>query len=153
MTDARCGIEGVLAREGVWVSTTAGVSMWPMLRDRRDTIVVKPPQGRLRRFDVALYRRDGSYVLHRVVEVLPDAYVIRGDNCLADEVVPAERVVGVLTGFFRGSRAVDMQSATYRLYARLWCALHPLRRQWKRVRAAVARAVRGARASKTGRRL
>lgn len=31
-------IEGVLARDGVWVSTTAGTSMWPMLRDRRDTV-------------------------------------------------------------------------------------------------------------------
>lgn len=34
-------IEGVLARDGVWVSTTAGTSMWPMLRDRRDTVVVR----------------------------------------------------------------------------------------------------------------
>lgn len=35
-------IEGVLARDGVWVSTTAGTSMWPMLRDCRDTVVVRP---------------------------------------------------------------------------------------------------------------
>ena len=37
--NASCGIDAVLACDGVWVSTTAGVSMWPMLRDRRDTIV------------------------------------------------------------------------------------------------------------------
>lgn len=37
-------IEGVLARDGVWVSTTAGTSMWPMLRDRRDTVVVRPAE-------------------------------------------------------------------------------------------------------------
>ena len=36
--------EGVLARDGVWVSTTAGTSMWPMLRDRRDTVVVRPAE-------------------------------------------------------------------------------------------------------------
>lgn len=37
-------IEGVLARDGVWVSTTAGTSMWPMLRDRRDTVGVRPAE-------------------------------------------------------------------------------------------------------------
>lgn len=37
-------IEGVLARDGVWVSTTAGTSMWPMLRDRRDAVVVRPAE-------------------------------------------------------------------------------------------------------------
>lgn len=40
-------IEGVLARDGVWVSTTAGTSMWPMLRDRRDTVVVRPAEALL----------------------------------------------------------------------------------------------------------
>ena len=34
-------IEQVLETEGVFVSTTVGTSMYPMLRNRRDTIVVK----------------------------------------------------------------------------------------------------------------
>ena len=59
--DASCGIDTVLARDGVWVSTTAGVSMWPMLRNRRDTIVVRPFEGRLRPLDVALYRRGDKH--------------------------------------------------------------------------------------------
>ena len=49
------GIEDVLAREGVYVGTTAGVSMWPLLRHRRDTVVVEPCAGRLRVHDVPLY--------------------------------------------------------------------------------------------------
>ena len=36
-TDARLSIEDVLAGGGPWVSTTAGTSMWPMLRDRQDS--------------------------------------------------------------------------------------------------------------------
>ena len=46
-------IAEVLEREGVYVGVTSGVSMWPMIRDRCDTVVVRPPCGRLRRFDVA----------------------------------------------------------------------------------------------------
>ena len=56
------GIEDVLAREGVYVGTTAGVSMWPLLRHRRDTVVVEPCAGRLRVHDVPLYRRGDAYV-------------------------------------------------------------------------------------------
>lgn len=137
-------IEDVLAREGVFVSTTAGVSMWPMLRDRMDTVIVEPPSGRLRLHDVPLYRRGDAYVLHRVVEVLSDSYVICGDNCLQKERgVIDDQVVGVLAGFYRGERPVDMDGAAYRAYVRAWCALYPVRRAWKLARARVARAVRG----------
>ena len=71
-------IEQVLEREGVYVATISGVSMYPMLRNRRDTIVVTPCKGRLEKYDVPLYRVGKKYVLHRILEVRPDSYVIRG---------------------------------------------------------------------------
>ena len=94
-------IEDALATQGMYVGTTVGVSMRPMLRNRRDTIIVEPLRGRrLRRFEVPLYRRGSAYVLHRCVEVHPDSYTMLGDNCLNKEQnIPDERVVGVLTGF------------------------------------------------------
>ena len=43
------------------VSTTVGDSMEPMLRNRRDTIIIEPVHGRLKRYDLPLYRRpDGK---------------------------------------------------------------------------------------------
>ena len=118
--EGACRIEDVLAREGAYVATTAGVSMRPMLRDRRDTVVIEPCAGRLAKYDVPLYRRGDDYVLHRVVDVLPDSYVICGDNCVElERGVTDEQVVGVLAGFYRGERRVRMGRAAYRLYARL----------------------------------
>lgn len=119
-------IAEVLEREGVYVGVTSGVSMWPMIRDRCDTVVVRPPCGRLRRFDVALYKRDDRYVLHRVVEVLADSYVICGDNCIGREhdITDAD-VLGVLTGFYRGETQVNMQGTGYRCYVRAWCGAYP----------------------------
>ena len=35
----------------------AGISMWPMLRNRHDVMMVVPTISELRRYDVALYRR------------------------------------------------------------------------------------------------
>ena len=122
-------IESILKSDGVFISTTSGVSMYPMLRDRRDTIIVTRPKERLKKFDVALYKRGESYVLHRVIKVLPDSYIIRGDNCLAKEygITDAE-VLGVLSGFYRGckKKEVNLQGVTYKLYSRLIVALHPL---------------------------
>lgn len=143
-------IEDVLASEGVFVSTSAGVSMWPMLRNRRDTVVIRPvsPGQRLRRFDVPLYRRGDDYVLHRIIDVRPGSYVIRGDNCLQKEHVADDRVIGVLCKFFRDGKHVSLSSPAYRAYVRVWHALFPLRACWKRTRARLARVVRAARISR-----
>ena len=46
-----------------------GVSMLPLLRQGRDAVVLSPLPERLRKYDVVLYRRrNGQYVLHRIVE-------------------------------------------------------------------------------------
>lgn len=122
-------IEEVIKEQGMLVCTTAGTSMYPMLRDRRDTIIVKPYEGRLKKYDVPLYKCGTRYILHRIVEVRPDSYVICGDNCERKEYgITDEQILGVLTGFYRGSKLVDMNNWQYKLYARIACAAFPLRR-------------------------
>ena len=122
-------IEEVIKEQGMLVCTTAGTSMYPMLRNRRDTIIVKPYEGRLKKYDVPLYKCGTRYILHRIVEVRPDSYVICGDNCERKEYgITDEQILGVLTGFYRGSKLVNMDSWQYKLYARIACAAYPLRR-------------------------
>ena len=136
--DDKLHIEDVLEKEGYHVSTTSGFSMWPMLRDRRDTIILSPVEGRLNKFDVPLYRRDEKYVLHRIIEVREDEYIICGDNCIQKEHVKDEQVIAVLTGFYRGDRQIGLNSRGYRLYVRLWCGIYPLRVFFKKVRGKLA---------------
>lgn len=140
-------VEHVLAQGGPLVSTTVGVSMWPMLRNRRDTIVVWPlPAGeRLRVGDVALYRVEDRYVLHRVVAVEPGWYRIRGDNCLTTEHVRDEQVLGRLGEFYRAGRRVSCESPAYARYWRAWLALWPVRRPLKRLRRVLGRVRRALR--------
>lgn len=112
----------------MYVGTVTGNSMYPMLRSRRDTIVVRPCAGRLGRYDVALYKRGEKYVLHRVLEVRQDDYVIRGDNCLAKEYgITDGDVLGVLTAFHRDEHPVSLESIWYKLYVRIWCRAVPIR--------------------------
>ncbi len=94
-------IDEVLIHQGKYIGPTVGVSMLPMLKTRRDTIIVLAKTERLRPLDVALYKRGDAYILHRVLEVTPTGYIIRGDNCYVDEIVPEKDVIGVLTEFYR----------------------------------------------------
>ena len=122
-------IEEVLETEGVLVSTTVGTSMYPMLRNRKDTIVVKPCQGRLKKYDVALYKCGASYVLHRVLEVLPDSYIIRGDNCDAKEYgIKDAQILGVLVECYRGEKLLNLQGWPYKFYVRTHLMMFPI---WK----------------------
>ena len=59
-------IEEVLVERGAYIGPTVGVSMLPMLKNRRDTIVVKPKTERLKPLDVALYKRGDAYIFHRL---------------------------------------------------------------------------------------
>ena len=100
----RYKIEEVLKEKGVYVGPTVGVSMLPMLKNRRDTIIVRPKTERLQPLDVALYKRGNDYVLHRVLSLTETGYIIRGDNCYSDENVPESAVIGVLTEFYRKNK-------------------------------------------------
>ena len=53
--------EEILATQGRLIYKTKGVSMLPMLRQDRDLVHIVPPAGRLKKYDVAFYRRiDGN---------------------------------------------------------------------------------------------
>ena len=138
-------IEDVLASEGFYMGPPVGVSMWPMLRNRHDVMMVVPAECELRRYDVALYRRGEKYVLHRVVghygKGSEKGYVICGDNCVMLEYIPREDVLGVLRGFYRDGRHIDCETSRgYHAYSKLWVALFPARKVCKGTNAAVRRA-------------
>ena len=128
-------IEEVLEQQGIYVSTTVGTSMYPLLRSRCDTIVIRPVTGRLNKYDVPLYRRGSDYVLHRIVKVTKTGYVICGDNCLHREYgITDAQIVGVLSGIVRGEKGIDLQGWKYRWYCRIWVGIYPLRYAAKRVK-------------------
>ena len=134
--------EEILARDGILVYKTRGVSMRPMLRQNRDLVTVRVPSSRLKRFDVALYRRGDDHVLHRVIKVRDGHYLIRGDNTFKLENVPDGAVIGVLTGFVRKGKEHSVTERGYRAYVRIWNGIYPLRSLFARLRCLASRAAR-----------
>ena len=73
--------EEILEKDGRVITHVVGGSMLPLLHDRESIVIVEdvnrvPP----RRGDVVLYRMSGRYILHRVLRIEREEYVIRGDN-------------------------------------------------------------------------
>lgn len=121
-------IEQILADKGTYIGPTVGISMLPMLKNRRDTIVVKAKSERLAPLDVALYKRGDAYILHRVLEVKEKGYIIRGDNCYSDENVPEESVIGVLKEFFRKNKHFYCTDEKYLKYVKRRLKTYKIRR-------------------------
>ena len=135
-------IEDILKKNGFFACTTVGVSMYPMLRNRRDSIIVVPVEGRLKKYDVPLYRRGNDYVLHRIIHVKDNGYVIRGDNCFGDEFVLDDQIIGVLDSFYRGKRLIKTDHLCYIIYYRFWCLIYPIRSCLMKIRWCLGRMIR-----------
>ena len=102
--------------------------MRPLFRTNRDMVILKRPEAEPRKFDVVLYKvSSGRYVLHRIVKVTSDKFIIRGDNTFTLEYVPKDEVLGVLTEFNRKGKRVSADNKLYVLYSRFWNLIYPLR--------------------------
>ena len=112
-------IEEYLAENGTLTYTNVGFSMWPLLREGRDMFTLRKKEcERCKRGDVVLYRRPpNQYVLHRVIEVRENDYVILGDNCIAKEygIIDAD-ILGVMMGFIRSGHEHSVDGWGYRVY-------------------------------------
>ena len=138
-------IERAIADSGRYVSTTCGSSMKPMLRDRRDTVVICKQNGRAKKYDVILYRTDDGCVLHRVVKVLPDSYVTCGDNRIVlEKGIEDKSILGVLTEVYRGEKRVRLDGLGYWAYSRYIVATFYPRRFFRLFRSFLSKTVKKA---------
>lgn len=148
MSSGTMTFEEEIERHGRLVYTNVGDSMMPMLREKKDLLIVEKPQGRLKKYDVPLYKRDsGQYVLHRILKIRKKDYVLCGDNRYRREYGITDRhIIGVLTAFVRDGKEIPVTDGRYRRYVHLWCDFfylraailwcrarwYRMRRKWKR---------------------
>ena len=128
-------LEEYLDIHGTLTYANVGVSMLPLLRQGKDLFVVKKKgPGRCSVGDVVLYRRPpDQYVLHRIVEVRPEDYVILGDNCINREYgITDGDILGVMTEYVRGGKTHSVTENGYKMYSALWMGTAGLRILTKR---------------------
>ena len=124
-----CSIEKMIKEQGYFIYTNVGTSMMPLLRQRKDLIEIKHKEAdRCKKYDVVLYKRGEKYILHRILKVLPDGYLIAGDHCtFVERDIKDEHILGVLTRVIRNGRTITPNNLWYKAYVHLWCDCYPVR--------------------------
>ncbi len=106
------------------IITGRGNSMLPLIRNGKDRIKLAPCNpDELSCGDMILYKRNGgNYVIHRIIEILPDnSFIIKGDSqTWAEKGITTEQVFAKVTAVFRGEREISVKNKWYLLYARFW---------------------------------
>ena len=124
--------EEELKEKGVLVYTNVGTSMRPLIRQGTDVMIIKSVDNccKLKKMDVPLYKREnGQYVLHRIIKVTKDGYVIRGDNTYSNEYgVTDHQIIGVLTGVIRNGKEISVNSFGYKVYSYFWLYTYYIRK-------------------------
>ncbi len=136
--------EQELNQKGKLIYTNVGDSMLPLIRQDKDLMIIERPSGRLKKYDVPLYKRDnGQYVLHRILKVRETDYIICGDNRWQKEYGITDRqIIGVLTGIVRNKKMISVENKMYLLYVHLWCDFFPVRAVMLRILLTLKRKVR-----------
>ncbi len=127
--DNKSNFEEELKKYGRLIYPNVGVSMMPLLRQHRDLMIIEPTKGKCQKYDAVLYRREnGQYVLHRILKVRENDYVICGDNCYTCEYgITDKHILGVLTGFVRDGKTYYVDNKLYQCYVHIWCDFFPVR--------------------------
>ena len=134
------------------ISFTSGVSMEPLLHDKRKKnathVLIVPVTGICQVGDMPLaLLPDGRYILHRIIRVNKKQdkviYVTRGDNCVGCEYVPQEAVYGVVREiYYKNDKTVKVTDKKYQRYVKVWMRLYPIRKFFMRCRGLVGRVYR-----------
>lgn len=107
-----------------------GGSMYPLLRDGLDDVILYPCKSEeLRPMDVVLFRYKGKHLLHRIIRIDGNRLYLQGDGSIAakEECLDSD-VVGKVEEIVRPSgRTVSLNSWQWRFPSLLWRRLGMIR--------------------------
>ncbi|MCR5201808.1 MAG: hypothetical protein K6D02_01755 [Lachnospiraceae bacterium] len=117
-------IRMVLDSEGEFRMYPKGISMLPLLKEGRDSVVLVKPKGTIKAWNIAFYKRDnGAFVLHRIVKTHREEglYDMCGDNHISIEHgIREDQVIGVVKKIYIGDRCIGSHDLWYKVYVNCW---------------------------------
>ena len=102
------------------VFSPKGTSMMPLIRQGIDRVVLKKAPEKLKKYDLPLYlRKNGQFVLHRVVGMDKDGYIMCGDNQFQHERgIKPEQILAIAEGIYKGDEFVAFDDKKYLDYCK-----------------------------------
>ena len=130
--EGKVDLEATLRSGTPVVFSPKGYSMYPVIYPGRDYAEVEPAEGKkLKRGDVAIYRRPGSIlVLHRVWKHKKNGIYMVGDNQRETEgPLGEECFFGKMTYLHRKGKRISVKNVWYVILTRGWLFLRPFRQK------------------------
>lgn len=95
-----------------------GRSMRPFLKEGRDKVVLtKADTDLVKKGDIVVYKKGGSFLLHRVVSIDGGAFCIMGDNELSPDCgISPQAVVASVKSVERNGKVIDKKHPLWRFY-------------------------------------
>ena len=142
-------IRKVLEQDGTFRFYPRGTSMYPVIREGKDCVILKAVPEKVKKYEAVLYkRRNGAFVLHRIVDIKDGCFVMRGDNQYVKEYgIAPEQLIGVVYMVQKDKKHHDTCALYYRCGIYIWVKTWWIRKPIHRVLSLVKRVLRKTRRS------
>lgn len=101
-----------------------GHSMWPFYKDSKTNVTLT--KASYHKWDVVLAMYQNQYVLHRIIKVSKDGFILRGDGAIRKEFVLPNDIFGKVISY-QTKQEINESSRIHRILVKLW-VYNPLRR-------------------------
>jgi len=116
-----------LEEKGFVVSKVRGVSMWPLLNQKNTTVYIEKATT-FKKYDCILFMRaNKDLILHRILKVHKDYYMVCGDNQAYLEKVYPLQIKGKLLEYYKHGKTKQLKGLFYQIYLRFMLFTRPLR--------------------------
>ena len=107
-----------------------GTSMFPFIRNGKDAVKLTPVNQQLAQNDVVLFKNKGNYILHRIIKIDRDCFIMQGDGVIKNkEYCKREDIVGVVTHICRNNGdLIPVNSFKLKFLVKVWLSASFLRR-------------------------
>ncbi len=132
-------IEEQVENGGCFYLVPKGKSMLPTIKEGIDTVVLERATS-LKRGDILLYRRkNGQYVLHRLVKIKNGNLTMCGDAQLDFEFnITEDDIIAMVTEIIRNGKSTKISSTKFKLCFKYICAKRKLKafllKSYKKIR-------------------
>jgi hypothetical protein len=132
----------ILNEKGVLLLTPKGKSMSPFIKPKSDIVKLIQINKELKKHDVVLYKKDSSYILHRIIKMNSHKFLVKGDNEIHGEWISKSDTIAYMTGLFRKNRYYSNDNI-FRIFVRMtWYFIFIFKKMILKIRSKIKRSVK-----------
>lgn len=121
-------IKQTLESDGEFKLLVTGNSMLPFMKHMRDSVILTHPSKRkLKRGEIVFVERESKkIVLHRVIQLRPNGFIMKGDSQIWVEFVQFDQIIAVVSKIIRKGKVISCDNLLYRFLSALWMLLQSI---------------------------